>query len=680
VLSEQSELLDPEDVRVAEVDVGTARYRDVLALANGPAKRWLGPMPDSGFADRARKGTLLAAVCGESTAGYVLYDLPADRVKIVHLCVDESVRRRGVARRLVEEVSARHADRRGIELSCRRDYEANALWSRLGFRPANTRIGRSKAQAPLTVWLLDHGHDDLLSSLVTAQECAALDHMVFLDLVEPLEKRPQGAESRELAAAWLGEYVDLCVTDEVFHEIENVEETPHRASLQSKAPGFPKLARGQRLGNDLVASIASMAPAADPPDHRHVARALVGGADYLVTRDDGLLRAAKAIERTYGLLVLRPAALIARLDSMRSEGRYMPTALHETDLSEQRVGEADLVDFTGRLLTFGAGERRHQLAGLVQSAVAAPDSHEARLVRDAAGEVLGGYIRREDAGEIEVLAIRVVGRDAQASALARSLAFEQRRAAAEIGGGGVTIADSHPSPPLIDAFEREGYERRADGTWRQEVRVGLIDVLELGASIPANRRLSVVHEAQRWPQKVVGADINTYIVSIGVAYAEQLLDPRLAAQTLLPRQTLLGIGREHVYYRKPRNHGGIRAGDRILWYVTGTAPSHPQGSVRALSVVEEVVIGPPRRLYHRFSRLGVYSKEEVLATANGTDEVMAIRFGDTELLQRPLTRPELDDLFVTTAGRRFHAPRSPRRLDEHMFCRVYERACGYGFR
>lgn len=50
-------------------------------------RRYLGFLPDAGFSDRGHKGTLLAAVAGEKTLGYVLYDLPADRVKVWGPCV-----------------------------------------------------------------------------------------------------------------------------------------------------------------------------------------------------------------------------------------------------------------------------------------------------------------------------------------------------------------------------------------------------------------------------------------------------------------------------------------------------------------------------------------------------------------------------------------------------------------
>lgn len=677
LMPEHGESPSPAAVEIVEVEADSALLGAVIALGNGPAKRWLGPMPDAGFADRARKGTLLAAVKGTQTVGYVLYDLPVDRVKIGHLCVAAQARGEGIARQLVDAVSRRHAERRGVELACRRDYPADALWAHLGFRPASTRTGRSKAQHPLTIWLLDHGHPDLFTALVSDGDRAALDNMVFLDLVEAPEQRPEGAESRELLSDWLAEYVDLCITDEVFHEIDRVTETAHRTSLQSRAGSYVNISRGLHLDDHLVATVAALAPKAGTSDHCHVARAVLSGATYLVSRDDDLLRAARSIERELGLVVLRPAALIARLDRQRSEGRYLPRALRQTDLVDAQVGEHDLNDFSRALLNHGAGEHMHELVDILRPAVAAPHRHDVRIIRDSAVRPIGGFVRYHRGRDIEVPLLRVAGTDGLATALARQLAFDQRQAAALQGGGRVIVRDSHPSTPILQALPQESYESGRDATWTCDVRTGIVAAAAVFDPEGDQYAQAVAWEQRHWPQKVVDAGIPSFLVPINVAYAEQLLDPGLAARTLLPRQTHLGLGREHVYYRRPRNHSGLVPGARILWYVTGSAASHPRGSLRAVSTVAEVTTGTPDQLYHRFARLGVYSQEEVRRTADAKRLVMAVRFVDTEVLADPLGLDELRALY-THHGESFEAPASPRLVTEHMFCLLYARSCRHG--
>jgi ribosomal protein S18 acetylase RimI-like enzyme len=91
------------------------------------ARATVGFLTNAAFAQRADQGTLLAAVLDDEVAGYVLYDLPRDEIRITHLVVGRAHERRGLARALVDRVAQDHAERRGIFLHCRNDFPADAL-------------------------------------------------------------------------------------------------------------------------------------------------------------------------------------------------------------------------------------------------------------------------------------------------------------------------------------------------------------------------------------------------------------------------------------------------------------------------------------------------------------------------------------------------------------------------
>jgi hypothetical protein len=75
-------------------------------------------------------------------------------------------------------------------------------------------------------------------------------------------------------------------------------------------------------------------------------------------------------------------------------------------------------------------------------------------------------------------------------------------------------------------------------------------------------------------------------------------------------------------------------------------------AVRASSTIEEVSIGPAKELYRRYRRLGIYEWEDVLETAGGDPrgEVMAFRFGGTELFRWPVTFERLQELLNARNG------------------------------
>ena len=122
-----------KDLEILEVEPTDDLLRRVIDLGNGSSKQKLGFLPDQGFSDRARKGTLLAATQGGRLLGYVLYDLPGRDVTIRHLCVSPDARGQGIAKRLIEAVAPRHKHRQRIDLWCRDDYGLAGMWTALGF-------------------------------------------------------------------------------------------------------------------------------------------------------------------------------------------------------------------------------------------------------------------------------------------------------------------------------------------------------------------------------------------------------------------------------------------------------------------------------------------------------------------------------------------------------------------
>jgi predicted transcriptional regulator len=112
---------------------------------------------------------------------------------------------------------------------------------------------------------------------------------------------------------------------------------------------------------------------------------------------------------------------------------------------------------------------------------------------------------------------------------------------------------------------------------------------------------------------------------------------------LIPRSDVLGISREHVYYRSSGRRGeSVPA--RLLWYVSeGNSPSEGQMVVGS-SRLDEVLIDTPDTLFSKFEHLGVYGRAEVQEAADASGRAMALRFSDTEIFPRPVTLRRLTSL------------------------------------
>lgn len=660
--------------QVIEIDDRDPRLQDVLALWR-QGRKYLGPMPDAGFADRARQGTLLIAEFDGQTVGYVLYDLPADRAKLVHLCVAGEARNQGVARLLVGEVSKRHRERAGVQAHCRTDFPADKLWPQLGFRPVNTRRGRSKAGHELTIWLLDHGNPDLFTELPQRLELAVLDSNTFEDLATP---RPQGEATLALQDDFVQERVELAITNQVHLEIHDCKDKKLKQSLHEHASGFrtvTEIAKDESW-EDLVPRVAEYCPRAGDADHRHVAVAVAVGATYLITRDEGLLEGAGAVGEEFGLRVVRPEGLIARIDQLMRRDEYEPRALQATKINAVRGEDVPEADLVRAFLNHGAGEKAADYKRLLRAALSSTDGRRFQVFRSPDGRALGCLVYHPRDDHIEVSCLRVASAGKLGRALARQVVYLVRLASADRALPRIVVTDPHPTKPLLTALEQEGFSLREEG-WVCELRLGFAAFHEIIDGPVAEERVTVANaERSLWPIKILSEELPTFIVAIEAAWAGDLFDSNLAAGTLLARNTELGLSREHIYYRSPGASGGIAAPARLLWYVKGDGAGHPIQCVRAVSHLTEVTVGRPATLHQRFERLGVWTLPQIRSAASGDGLVMAMRFTNTELFPAPLTLDGLRRVWHD-ADSTFTAPQSPRRIPERMFRLVYQRASAY---
>lgn len=667
------------------------RLEEVIAL-HRRYSRTLGFLPAGAFEEYAADGTLIVAVSGAmGTVGYALYDLPRDEVALRHLCIDEAMRGQGVARLLVEEIASRHRERRGIRLRCRRDWDANEMWSHLDFEPLQDAPGRSAQGHLLTTWWRDFGHPTLFSVAREDDPAivrVAIDTDVFLDLGVD---RPGSEESRQLLTDWVVELAELLITKELVQEIDHHQDASMRRQNRHRLQAFR---RADASPSQVDESLQQLVAAAggrrkgthDIADMRHVARAHAGGCSFFLTRDQQMIKSLAAPARSgLGIEVLAPAEFIQRLWVLEQPLAYAPASLENTEFRIEVFSAEDRSGATEAFLDYGAGERATEFHRRVREHLKDPDRWDAWIVREPDGRPVGMFVRGADKKTVRVPILRVaVG---QRLTVARHLIHLQRQYALEQGCQLVRVEEPRLASEVVAALKDEGFApgesgwcavtvpgvRSADDLVRaiQELgtpgALGLEEVLEYLRRGDLDRSVVAEVEARFWPVKLSDAPIPTFLVPVRAAFAEQLFDTALSERTLFPRQASLGLSREHVYYRSPRP-AVVSAPARLLWYVSHQPRVPGTGAVRACSSLVEIVVDRPRTLYRRFRRLGVYRRTDVEKAARD-GRAMAMRFVGTELLKEPVPFSALQRM----ARRYGHtlSVRSPWRLPERMFEEVY---------
>lgn len=217
-------------------------------------RKTLGFFPEGAFEEYAAKGNVLIAREKGDFLGYLLYRVALRKGiwpvgVIVHLCVDDAHRNRGIARALVEKLRNITKEKfLRLELRCRRDFKANNLWPRIGFKYADEVRGRGRK--PIVIWEMEFRKLPLMD-LMEQREYekkfrAVIDANVFYRLQDPVTECPindrlLSEEAKALQEYWLPDDVSLLITGEMFNEIERNNDPIERRKRLNFSRRFGKI-------------------------------------------------------------------------------------------------------------------------------------------------------------------------------------------------------------------------------------------------------------------------------------------------------------------------------------------------------------------------------------------------------------------------------------------------------
>jgi GNAT superfamily N-acetyltransferase/predicted nucleic acid-binding protein len=642
----------------------------------------LGFFPDEAFNEYARSRRVVVALLNDQCVGYLLYRISRSKAVVAHLCVDPGTRKKGVAHALVAALRKIAKDQRGIFLKCRQDFDANAMWPRLGFTYIGESAGRAASGSTLIHWWLDFGQPDLFDKQAdTSSLDAAIDANIFLDLMEE-----RNDESMGLKADWLQESITLCYTAELLNDVGRSDDGQLRLKRRAEADQFKQLRctpEEYQLAETVLKPLFPRLPTVrDESDFRHLVRASASGANVFVTRDQLLLDQAQAVFDACGLAIVRPAELIGQVDTLLQEKEYQRRYVAGTRLvSQARISQIP----NGLIGAISHGEEsQRELTAKLNIFLADPKRYECHTFANGAGDTLALYVIERGEGQISIPLLRV-RRDRQAGTVVRYLFTGIIRRAVEAGAESVFIPVSEITESVGSACADLGF-LTVDGGRTKIVLSGLLkstEVLEklnhhgsrveelreaLG-QVAENAVAASAVEHTIWPAKLVDANLPCYIVPIRPCFAEHLFDEGLASGGLFGADVDLALNPESAYYRAAKP-SVLTCPSRVLWYVSSSQTYTGSMAVRACSRIVELAKDTPKRLFQKFRRLGVYEWQDVLGTASGdmNTEIMAFRFDDTELL-RPLPWDKLQEILkshgVSTQLQ------SPAKISADAFCEIY---------
>lgn len=637
---------------------------------------------------------LIAAVGGDEFLGYIAYRVSGDRAILIHLCVTEQARRTHVASMLVDYVkqATKEQGLRGLGLSCRADFDANLVWPRFGFSPRGERQGKKKEGSILKLWWFDHGLPDLFSLAASAETRriqVAIDANVFYDLICD---RAQGEESRSLEADWLEPEIELCITDEIYYEIDrgdlNTKEA-NRRMVEWYRLLRPDEQQRQRAAAIVKQILGDGKNDRERSDRAHLIKASAAGIAVFLTRDDAVRAKSGELQARLNIRALTPLELITELDEIRRQPAYQPAKMAESRIVLQRLKGTEVEGMQAQLCA--PDEKVGDLKNLIRSLVAAPGENDVfQVIGDGARLAVVAFA--QDGKTFSVPLLRVLPSPLK-DTLAHHLSIRIVEEAHKRQLSWIKVTDTFIDAQISDALANAGFRPSTEGFWRisvatfgtmDEVLSTVADIADHGgASAEQAKELigdldkdrstdlqSVAGRAELlfWPAKVIGSGLSTWIVPIQRKWAQELVDPRLAKQELFGPDPFLALNREHVYYRSALPPGPTVPG-RVLWYVSKDERNDGTMHIRACSRIVDVKIGPATMLFRENEHLGVFIWENVRDVAKGNPHapIMAFRFADTEVFRRPIPLEE-----AKQAGLRSPLA-SPYSIPDDFFKTLYRR-------
>jgi GNAT superfamily N-acetyltransferase len=653
---------------VVDINVVGAADENLLAAIielGDRNRRTLGFLPQAVFRKASETGTLLAAVEGRRLAGYALYGLPGERVRLTHLCVDDSYRGQGVNAKLVDAISERHADRLGIMLKCRKNYGLAKMWTRLGFQMRTEVAGRGQSREPLVVWWRSHGHPDLFTDVESpALVTAAMDCNIFADLHSVLP-RNGAQETKALAAPWMVDLLKLVVLPQLVTEIHNGSHAAERkvqihALMGYQHPELEQINEDQILRKLIEAAWEDLGVELprtpnDNADLAYVVQAHAAGVQLLVTRDEGLIALSSVAEKVCGVRILGPTDCVLAIDELTRAQAYQPGSLLGTAMTTTAVAagqeQQQLV-----FLNKPGGEKQKAFKKRLRDFAAMPGRWIRQQITDQDGRLLATYCHETRDGELHVPLLRVDEQHVLGATLARQLLFLLRQRCRTEGVEVLRLSDPHLQRAVLAAAEEDAFRPAGDDSLVALVldrltdtqaldtyvaklagRLGLT-VPPLTTPLPAPAASAVEHAL--WPVKITDAELPTFLVPVQPRWSYELFG---YPEGLLARDHNLGLSREHVYYRAPLPRGES-APARILWYASSD-DTMSVSAVFACSRLEQCVTDDGERLYRQFKHLGVYRRKDVLETSEKyAGRAMALRFSDTALFPSTVSHKRLLEL------------------------------------
>ena len=581
---------------------------------------------------------------------YLLFASPRRYIRVIHLCVADRERGLGHARHLIDKLKNIGAASgvATIKLSCRRDFPAHKMWPSLGFVPLDEKPTRTAGRI-LTQWYLGidgQSEQDLFRVAATDDKVnAVIDAQVFFQLHDR-NGSSNALVSKALQDDFLGDLLELYISDEIFVEINRDRSDRRRNEMRRAAHSFSEIdydATKSEHFKKVLLGVLKASNARQISDIRHLAKTAASPVRIFVTRDRPLRNAAEEIKRLTEVVVLDPTELIISLDELDNRESYVPDSVAGVGLEWRRLTQKELATFpTERFLS--PGERKPHFDRILRESLAQPKLwHTEGLWSD---ENLVAARATQYDNESRRLSVKLCrashirAHDLFSRFVIASILYE----AARRGGGEIRLLPDSVASDAVDQLSSFDFVK-VDTEFRRLCLPKIMSRSKLNDAIDASRLGGApgpFDERICSPVALDDSELDCFLIPIRPGYAQSLFDTNLASEDFFGSESDALLQWSNVYFRRKSHHRMLRPPARILWYVSGK-----EGSIRACSHLDNVDIGSPKEMFKKHHRSGALVWRDIFEMCSGEEvrDIMVFEFSHTYLLNQRILLIDLQKTY-----------------------------------
>jgi GNAT superfamily N-acetyltransferase/predicted nucleic acid-binding protein/predicted transcriptional regulator len=642
---------------------------EVISLGDSQ-KKTIGFLPENAFEDYAARGNIIVAVSeSNEVLGYVLFAQKQNLVcRLAHVCVRPDARRQGIAEELISHLKQHTSQMNRITVRCRRDYGIDAFWEKNGFIARAETAGRGVKDTTLTIWELPL--QPTLLSLVPD----SVKFLVVLDLNVLIAARYENdIVSESLLTFTYSDEIDYRISRYSFIEVNRSADKTKRQQTRALLNSFSMVDACPEHG--LIERIVSIVGEKNRHDANQIASAIYNRAYSFVTNDTRLIGHADEFAKQFGMHLYTPTEFVINYCNDQGKDLYYPAYLPQSEIQFLSIGEFSQSGLFNKYKA--VEEKKHEFkakATIDPSRIS--DYSLLRICIDGAEVGILIYSMTEQQLVIQLLRLKQFANHLHTISV--HIIEKILLNAVEMGATEIVVTDNDCGELVVLALLKAAFQQTSNGLVKP-VEKGLIAPQQafdrLGINGTDDEMLSVqsLFEVERilWPAKIQGLDIPTYIVPIQPQWAKQLITAK-DFQGLLFGTPELILQTRRVYYRHSKGTP-INQPARIVWYVSQNKHPGPNKCAVGISMIDEVDIAPVKNLFSKYERFGVYSWENILATADYDPhkEMMAISFSKTEVFKTPIPLKKLNEIIQKSEQRNLLTV-SPFRIESRTFESIYQ--------